>query len=73
MAKCDAREICVLTKTYIRSKHLPVNVNKTLNMFRVNNIGTGTSDMVKDELQVTSYELRVESLKVRVEIQMCEF
>ena len=42
-------------------------------MFRVNNIGTGTSDMVKDELQVTSYELRVESLKARVEIQMCEF
>ena len=29
--------------------------------------------MVKHELQVTSYELRVESLKARVEIQMCEF
>ena len=78
MAECDAREICVLTETYIRSKHLPVNVNnrnttKNWNMFRANNIGTGTTDMVKHELQVTSYELRVESLKARVEIQMCEF
>ena len=30
-------------------------------------------DMVKLELQVTSYELRVESLKARVEIEIFRF
>ena len=30
-------------------------------------------DMVKHQLRVTSCELQVESLKVRVEIQKCDF